>query len=129
MADETIQGLQDLLKKMDDLPLVLKKTLIVRALRKGAEPIRAEAERRAPWDTGGLAESMMITVSDQTAEGAIAKIGPSRKEFHGGFNEFGTAHMAAQPFLRPAFDEMQAEALRILGEDLAEGIEREMAKR
>lgn len=125
-----IEGLDELLGKMDGLPLVLQKNLIARSLRKGAEPIRAGAEQLAPDDptTPGsrIKEGMMITVSDQTAEGATAKIGPSRKAFFGQFEEFGTSHQAAEPFLRPAFDEKQEEAIRLVGEDLAEGIEKEM---
>lgn len=130
---EDVVGLDELLKKMDNLPLVLQKTLIVRSLRKGAEPIRARAEELAPDDptTPGsrIKEGMMVTVTDQTADGAIAKIGPSRKAFFGQFEEYGTSRQAAEPFLRPAFDEQQDEAIRVLGEDLAEGIEREMSKR
>ena len=126
--DEDIHGLQELLKSMDELPLSLQKTLIVRALRKGAEPIRARAEELAPIDTGKLKELMMITIADQSASSATAKIGPARKTFYGGFQEFGTIYDKAQPFLRPAFDEQQEEALRLIGEDLAAGIEREMKK-
>ena len=122
-----VHGLDELMKKLDQLPsLVSAKNAIARALRKGAEPIRVRAEELAPRDEDQLAESMMITVTEQSATGAIAKIGPSRKGFHGHFQEFGTADHAAQPFLRPAFDEQQEEALRIVGENLAAEIERAM---
>lgn len=131
MADEDIHGLQDLLKSMDNLPLVMQRTLIVRALRKGAEPIEERASQLAPDDatTPGsrIRDNMMTTITDQTADGAIAKIGPSRKGFVGGFQEFGTAYHAAQPFLRPAFDEKQEEAIRIMGQELAEGIAKELS--
>ena|ERR1051325_3956375 len=128
-----VEGLQELLTAMDGLPLALQKNLIVRALRKGAEPIREQAEALAPDDptTPGsrIKESMTTTVSDQTADGAIAKIGPSRKGFMGKFAEFGTAHQSAEPFLRPAYDEKIEEAVKLISENLAEGIEREWAKR
>lgn len=132
---EDVQGLQQLVNNLGDLPLALgtQKNLIVRALRAGAEPIRARAEELAPDDptTPGsrIKEGMMITVSDQTADGAIAMVGPSRKGFVGQFAEFGTGRQAADPFLRPAFDEQQEEALGIVGEILAQGIEKELAKR
>lgn len=125
----TVEGMDALLKSMSDLPLALQKTLIVRALRKGAEPIRARAEELAPRDEGQLQESMTITVTDQTADGAIAKIGPSRKGFYGHIVEFGKANNPAQPFLRPAADERTEEAARLCGEILGEGIEKEFAKR
>ncbi len=133
MTTETIHGLEDLLKSMDALPLTLQKKLIARALRTGAEPIRARAQELAPDDPGTpqshIKEAMSITVSDQTADGAIAKIGPKRKAFDARFHELGTAHEPARPFLTPAFEEKRDEALVLISETLADGIEREMTKR
>ncbi len=128
-----VEGLRELLTKLEALPLTVGKLLIARAVKAGAEPIRARAEQLAPDDptTPGsrIKEGMMITVTEQSATEAIGKIGPSRKGFFGQFAEFGTIHQAADPFLRPAFDEEQAEALKIMGESLAAGIEKELAKR
>lgn len=125
MAD--IEGLQGLMDKLDELPRVMARKLIVDALRAGAEPIQERAAELAPDDpeTPGsrIKESMMTSVVDQTAIGATAKIGPSRKGFVGQFAEFGTAHQSAEPFLRPAFDANVDEATRIIGETLAAGIE------
>jgi len=127
MAD--IQGMDELLRGLADVDsLVKQKNIIARTLRKAAEPIRARAEELAPDDptTPGsrIKENMMVTVSDQTAEGAVAKIGPSRKGFFGQFAEFGTAHQPAEPFLRPAFDEKLEEATGIIREELRDQIER-----
>ena len=130
MAEEVV-GLQDLLKKLEDLPsLVSAKNAIARSLRKGAEPIRVEAGRMAPRsdEAPHLADTMVIQVSEQTADGAVAKIGPSKKGFYGTFQEFGTINHSAQPFLRPAFDARQSEALKIVGEVLAAEIEKAMKK-
>jgi HK97 gp10 family phage protein len=44
--------------------------------------------------------------------------------FYGRFLEFGTAKMAARPFLRPAFDARSGEALGIFMDRLRENIER-----
>jgi HK97 gp10 family phage protein len=129
VAEEVI-GLDDLLKQLNDVAsLVASKKIIVKALREGAEPIRERAEQLAPDDptTPGsrIKESMMVSVVEQTGTGAIAKIGPSRKGFVGSFQEFGTMHHSAQPFLRPAFDEKKDEAVKIMSDVLAEGIEKE----
>lgn len=131
---EDVQGLQELLKKLDDLDsLVTSKKLIVRALREGAEPIRLRAQELAPDDptTPGsrVKEAMVTVVTEQTGTGAIALIGPARKAFFGQFAEFGTAHQSAEPFLRPAYDEQLATAVQIIGDSLNEGIVKEMAKR
>ena len=50
------------------------------------------------------------------------------KAFWGMFQEFGTAHHGKQPFLRPAFDQMRAQALRVLALALRKGISRELKK-
>jgi len=133
MPEETIEGMNDLLKSMEALPLVLQKTLIVRSLRKGGEPIREEAARNAPDDpeTPGsrIEVSVKVQVREQTADGAVAVIGPSSGGFVGIFSETGTAHQTAQPWLSPAFDSRKEEALSIIGDELGDGIESEFAKR
>lgn len=126
---EAVEGMQELLAKLGTLDsLVMQKKIVARAVRAGAEPIRARAEELAPVLTGTLRESMMITVAEQTATEAIGKIGPARKGFYGTFEEFGTAYIAADPFLRPAFDEERDAALKIIGETLASEFEKAFAK-
>jgi len=128
-ADETIQGLQALMATLGNLPSALdQKQILAKALRVGAEPIRARAAELAPLgETGKLREEMMISVQQQVASSAVAKIGPARLEFYGQFSEFGDSRQSAHPFLRPALDEKQEEALRIVGEELAAAILRELA--
>lgn len=132
MANERVQGLQHLLDKMEGLKLNMQKTLIVRALRKACAPIKEAAEEAAPDDpnTAGsrIRDNIIIVVSEQTAHGSIAKIGPARRGFMGRFHEHGTKFMARRPWLEPAFDRAKPEALRILGQTLAEGIETELRK-
>jgi HK97 gp10 family phage protein len=41
-------------------------------------------------------------------------VGPTKAGFYGSFQEFGTAHHAAQPFARPAFDLTAQQSLQIL---------------
>ena len=133
MRDEVVEGMQELLDSMEGLPLALQKRLIVRSLRKGAEPIRQEAANLAPDDptTAGsrVKESMSITVTDQTATGATANIGPSRKGFMGIFAEQGTKRQPAKPFLQRAFDSKYDAAYNALEEELGDSIEKEFLKR
>lgn len=128
MAEVVIQGMQELLGKMDGLPLSLQKIIVARTLRAAAEPIRARAQELAPIDETQaehpLREEMMTVVSEQTATGATARIGSSRRGFYGTFQEFGTSRHAANPFLVPAFEEKIGEATQIAGEQLAGHIER-----
>lgn len=123
-----VEGMQKLLDSMEALPLTMQRRIIVRALREGSKPIELLAEHLAPRDEGQLAESMSTEVSEQTADGAVAKIGPSRKGFYGFIQEEGLAHNPAQPFLRPAFDEGQQEAVHRIGVTLGDEIEKELKK-
>lgn len=133
MPDENVEGLQALLASMSDLPLVLQKNLIVRSLRKAAKPIADRMQATAPDDpeTPGsrVREAISVTVTDQTATGAIAKVGPTRRGFPAIFAELGTIHQPARAFIGPAFDHTIEDAYKQLGEELGDGIEREFAKR
>jgi HK97 gp10 family phage protein len=127
MASE-IHGLDGLLRRMSALPFKLQKNIIARALRKGAQPVKEDAARRAPDDpdTAGsqIAENMMVTVAEQRADGATAKIGPSQKGFVGKFAERGTRHQRKTPFLAPAFEQKQDAAIEEVGKVLAHEIEK-----
>jgi HK97 gp10 family phage protein len=51
-------------------------------------------------------------------------IGPTRDGYYGMFNEFGTKKMAAQPFMRPAFDAGANQALATIKDNLVIEIEK-----
>lgn len=146
-SDEFVTGLSDLVDNLNSLPLALgtQKNILARAGRQGGEPIRARAAELAPvYDgaarpqkrrgktymlvPGTLRESMSIVVADQSAVGVTVKIGPSRPGFYGGPLEWGGAHQAAEPFLRPAFDEKLDEAVAIIGFVLGSEIEKALLK-
>lgn len=122
--DSRIEGMDHLLKKLGELPsLVQRRRILARSLRNGPLLIAQEAERRAPVDTGRLARNMVVTVTDQTASEAIAKIGPARSAFYGIFSELGTVKMAQQEFLGPAYNAKIDEAVAVIGFDLGKMIE------
>ena len=104
-----------------------------RALRKGAEVIADEARRLVPVSTGNLRDS--IIVSERPLGGAFKMdnavssgrtnvyVGPrggggSPEGFYGHMVEFGTVHMAAQPFMRPAIDNTRGEVERVIAREL-----------
>ncbi len=103
----------------------MRRILLTKSVKAGAEIIRARAEQLAPRDTGQLAESELVRVigADSSAAEVVAKIGPSKAAFYGMFQEFGTAFMPAQPFLHPALEQTQAEALKASGEIVGKGLE------
>lgn len=119
-----VEGLDDLFAKMDGLSLVLQRKLIVEALREGGDVIAREASARAPEGaTHRLSQNEIVSVVSQTADGAIARIGPARIVFYGLFLEKGTIHMDPEPFLDPAYEATRDRAIVTIGEVLANGIE------
>jgi HK97 gp10 family phage protein len=125
------EGGEALAKTLNSLPDAYSRKVILAALKEGGEPIRAMAAQLAPLgETENLSENMTISVTNQlgsTAGGrwrardetehAVA-VGPSKHEFYGLFQEYGTVHHGAQPFLRPAFDAQGQTALTIIGDAL-----------
>lgn len=125
MAD--VEGMKELLESMDELSLVMQKKLIVRALRKAGDIIKRRAAEKAPNDpnTPGnrIADNLAVSVQEQTANGAVVRVGVTSKGFVGRFHEYGTKNMRAHPWLGPAFDETQEDATTALAEDLSDGID------
>lgn len=92
-------GIQLALDQIDQLTQELDKQLPPAALA-AADLLQAEAQRQAPKDTGRLARSIESELVEAGQGEALAtvKVG----EFYGRFLEYGTAKMAARPFLRSA---------------------------
>lgn len=121
----------------DNLSLALKRlealseAILEDAVYKAAEPIRDEARRLAPrskqrWvrkgrraHGGHLADAIKITRTKRTARGrAAVRIGVKSKMWYGKFPEYGTVKMPAQPFMRPAADSKQDDALKAFADEL-----------
>lgn len=113
----TITGAADLAKRLRELPKAVGAKVQTQALIAGAEPMRREASSRAPRGSGTgphLADDIVIgTVSARRLESqgrgdqTVVEVGPSKRphdHFYGYFQEFGTVHHRARPFMRPAFD-------------------------
>lgn len=69
--------------------------LAPRVVAKVAHDIEADAKVFAPVDTGNLESSITADVDGLTAE-----IGPTAS--YGGYQEYGTSKMHAQPYMGPA---------------------------
>lgn len=96
-----------------------------KALEKAAKPIEDYAVGAAPVETGALARSITTRPMGAAEDHARVRIGPAWAVYdnksvveYGRFQEFGTSKMAAQPFMRPAFDAGRDEALRIFTEEM-----------
>lgn len=73
---------------------------LVQMITSIAVVITEEAKRLAPVDTGRLRDSIEYTVNETDLS---TEIGPRGVEY-GLYQEMGTSKMSAQPYLRPAID-------------------------
>ena len=133
----------DIARAFSQLAAPIGHDVAIEELKKAAEPMRADAAASAPRDSGPgphLADHIVIAETTRLPGGRsgrwrdtnehehVIAVGPSHRPddvFWGKFQEFGTAHHPAQPFLRPAFS---AGAKRAL-EAAALGIGRNLMKR
>ena len=95
-----VAGLANLMAQLDAVGLEFTNEDLVA----GAEVIMAKAQDLCPVDTGYLRASAFI--NDQ---GPDVTMGFDAE--YASYVEFGTYKMEAQPYLRPAIDEMELEAL------------------
>lgn len=158
MADDIqLHGLKELQATLRQLPLRLQDRTILAALRAAGQVIRKEAQARVPLlkqpvphrKRGVVRKAISVRRSrldniKGKRSGVYIGVKPlGRKEikgFKGGtgrnpddpfywiFLEFGTSKMSAKPFLRPAFEAKQFEALRKFEEYMKARVEKEAAK-
>jgi len=69
---------------------------------------------------------MTIKVSnrDSDVHEATVEVGPDKKQFYGSFQEKGTKHHRAQPFLLPSLESNRARIAQVMKEILSDAIER-----
>jgi HK97 gp10 family phage protein len=141
MAD--IEGLDGVLDAMSALESKVQKKAVTKALRAGAKPVQAAARRNAQAiDNPDTAEKIYRAIttralSKKTARslGADAGVGVGVLRPHGErggltkdeylagwFNELGTAHTKAQPFMRPAGESESGAALDAIAASLQQSI-------
>ena len=114
-----IEGLAELDQALTELPRATARNVLLRTLKKEAQPIADAGQALAPRLTGKLAQSYTVSTKlsrsqkkSSTKESMVeVYVGPSPhpKSVQ---TEFGNAHQAAQPHLRPAWD---GNVMKVLG--------------
>jgi len=112
MVKMRFEGGKELAKALEGLSARVGKRMLRDALEEVGEPMRKRMAQMAPREPGApdLADNIVISTgrvikpkgSDSLA--SAVNIGPEKRFFYGFFQEFGTVHHGAQPFVRPAFD-------------------------
>lgn len=127
-----IEGAKELDLKLKSLPDKISKKIAMTALRSGAKIIMQRARMLCPVVIGTLQKSIKVRVPRRKKRNeAVVLVGIDSvpmggrmggKAFYGAFVEFGTSKMAANSFMRPAFDGTRAEVVGAISNDLAAGI-------
>jgi HK97 gp10 family phage protein len=131
------EGGRELEAALRELPKATGRNAIRRGLKKVAEPIREDAEQRAPELTGRLKLSIVTGTQLTRAQKRMAKregtyfaeIHVGTASGHGVPQEFGTVNHPAQPFMRPAWEGGKDNALKDMGKFLWEEIEKTATRR
>lgn len=152
----TIEGLDDLARRMADLPLQVEKRIGWSGLRAGAAVIRTAARNLAPVWTGPVAQghpppgtlkrsivakdarekstpgylTELVTVRSGARyqkQGATGSL--SQDAYYWWWVEFGNSKMSARPYMRPAFMASGDQAVDAIAERLEAGINEEAARR
>ncbi len=123
-----VTGTATVLANVARLPQATAPDESLETLKSAAEPIRQHAVDLAPYDVNDrdgihLRDHLIVAEREDPTKGTVAVyVGTDRIAKHGHLVELGTIHMAAQPFLRPAFDMGQAETRAILRRRVWESI-------
>jgi len=123
--DLKVKGFDELFKNLNKIEQAIVDE-IEGIIKKAAEKIRKEAEERAPELTGDLAGSIKVKTLEIKKDKIKIGIGPVGDDvFYWFFVEYGTAHSAAQPYLRPAFDNNKKAVEKEIARGLQKLIRRE----
>ena len=128
-----LEGYAELERALRELPKAAAKGVLRTAMRKAGQQVVDAASAAAPKDTGALAESLAL--STRLTKGQRRRrrkkgdvelfLGPTYPSgAHGHLVEFGTAHMAKRPFLRPAWDGLVDNVLKDFGNAMWAAIEK-----
>ena len=126
----TLKGGDKLLVKLARLTSAEAKKVIRKALREGARPVQQKAKASVPVNTGALRKSVKIRAGKRTRKQEVSIwVGTgdqdnlfTGKTFYGGMIEYGTNKMAAQPFMRPAWDTTKIRTQRIIKVRMGRGL-------
>lgn len=138
----TWKGDGDLVKTFRAMEQATSRAVLAEALKNSAEPIREAAASLAPRSKGPgphLADNIVVAETRFGANGNEADpdvvnvaIGPAHQPndmFYGQFQEFGTAHHPAQPFMRPAWMQEHKKSRQRFAGSLREAIARAITRR
>lgn len=146
-----VSGLDEIEKKLKLLPQRLGNNALKRALRKGANVIKVQAQANAqtiddPQTRENIAKNIAVAAGSakrsRDAGGLLMRVGviggarlsrgdngaPGGNTTHWRFVEFGTATVPARPFMRNAMVSASEKAIEVTATSMNTEIDKELAK-
>ncbi len=134
---EGIDALKAQLEEIVGVELAVK--ALARAARRAFLPVLETARALATVESGDLRDAIQLTVKKPSSGDAVVVVGlrigkgrgaidgdPPSRRWH--FVEFGTAKIAAHPFLRPALDRNATKVLQLLNAEVKAALDRAIRK-
>ena len=123
-----VHGFKELDRALGELPKAIGKNALRRVGKRAMKRIEDGMTQRAPREEGTLAESMRTQEVKAKRQRGQVRFDPKTSiEFitgpapegrlnraNAGWQEYGTVHHGAQPFMRPAFDGQKERSLDII---------------
>ena len=144
-AEMVLGGFEEMEEALEQLANSTRKPAMRRALKRAAQPMASIAASLAPVASGALAASITVSPKLDRRQAGMHRrmfrddkaavemfVGPSYDlgagGRHGHLLEFGTYKMAAQPFMRPAWDQDSRALLERLKSEAWAEIKKSMAR-
>ena len=130
LAAYQIEGLEELKRNFSELKRTTQANVLRSALRGAGKAVVSEARRLVPVDTGLGKRNITQTVDRDRRNRDLmtATIGFKTRAYYLGFQEVGTVHQPANPFLRPALKQSHRAILKAFFDTLGKRMEKIRAK-
>lgn len=155
MANELhVSGLSELDRLLKELPAKIEGNIMRGAVRAGAKVMETRAKELVPVDDGDLRDSIKVSTKSKRGQVSATVRAGGKKAFYAHMVEFGTARhfikprkrkslffagmarevvdhpgTSPKPFMRPALDNSQREAVDAAASYIRQRLEKEAAKK
>ena len=118
----TFEGEADIKSALDALEASVSAELLEQAGLAGGQIVVNSMKDKVAVRTGKLRNQIGMEISEKTRYNVVVLIGLTKAGFYGRYLEHGASEMRARPFMRPAWDEKQGEAIGAARAVLAEAV-------
>ena len=127
--DRMVVGVEEIQAVFRALPDAVQRTAVKSALEESAEVLLAAVQRTVPrGETGVLEASLRIFPVRKAKTKSSIRVGAGKEGWYGALLEYGTRHMPARPWIRPALDSAFGGVVTTFREEFGESVERESDK-